>query len=78
MQITSGANLLDIVSKWPAADALFRRYDEKADVCLWCSCLFDTLEEIAKKYELDLNSIMREINDVATEENQANKYKNVL
>lgn len=64
--IMTDTTLLDVVSKWPATEAVFRRYDDKAGVCLCCSCLFDTLEEIAKKYELDLNSIMREINYVVT------------
>jgi iron-sulfur cluster repair protein YtfE (RIC family) len=63
--IKANTKLLDVVSKWPATEAVFRRYDDKAGVCLCCSCLFDTLEEIAKKHSLDLNNIMREINNVA-------------
>jgi len=76
--ITADATLLDIVSKWPATDTVFRRYDDVAGVCLCCNCLFDTVEEISKKYALDLSSIMREINDVITERNKVNEDKNVL
>jgi iron-sulfur cluster repair protein YtfE (RIC family) len=71
--VTADSTLLDIVSKWPATDAVFRRYDDQAGVCLCCSCLFDTLEEIAKKYELDLNGVLREINDIITKEKHTNK-----
>ncbi|MBN1473244.1 MAG: hypothetical protein JW914_01385 [Syntrophaceae bacterium] len=70
--VTADATLLDIVSKWPTTDAVFRRYDDLAGVCLCCNCLFDTIEEISQKYSFDLSSLMREINDVITERNQAN------
>lgn len=33
--------LLDIVSRWPDAETVIRRYDEQVGVCLCCTCRFD-------------------------------------
>lgn len=63
--ISADTILLDIVSRWPTTEAIFRRYDEKAGVCLCCSCLFDTLEDIASRFSLDLKALLHDIEEGA-------------
>lgn len=63
--IASDALLLDIVSRWPTTEAVFRRYDEKAGVCLCCTCLFNTLEDIASRFSLDLRVLLHDIEEAA-------------
>lgn len=73
VSITPDTVLLDIVSRWPETVNVIRRHDDKAGVCLCCSCLFDTLEAIAGKYSLNLAGIMREINDAVAGKSQVNE-----
>jgi hypothetical protein len=42
-------------------------------VCLCCTCLFDTIEDIAGKYHLDLAGFMRDIKDAAPEKSRSCK-----
>lgn len=39
--------ILDVVSRYRQAEAVFERYDEKAGVCLCCQALFDPLKDVA-------------------------------
>jgi hypothetical protein len=63
--ITADTIMLDIVSRWPATEAVFRRYDEKAGVCLCCTSLFDTLEDISSRFSLDLKGLLQDIEEAA-------------
>jgi hypothetical protein len=53
--------LLEIVSRWPETEAVFRRYDEQAGVCLCCTCLFESPGEIASRYGFDLKTLISDI-----------------
>ena len=44
---------------------LFRRYDAAAGVCLCCQALFDSLEAMARKYNLDLQKLMEDLRAAA-------------
>ncbi len=55
--------IIDIVYKYPQTEEIFRRYDEKAGCCVLCQHLFDTINELAVLYRLDLEEI---INNLAT------------
>ena len=48
--------LFDIIYRWRAAERIITAYEAQAGVCLRCHALFDTLEEAAKKYNLDLTN----------------------
>jgi len=60
--ISSSMTLLDIMSRHREAETVFRRYDEKAGVCLCCEALFDTLDQVADKYQLDIGRILEDLN----------------
>ena len=53
--------VLDIVSKYRQTEAIFKKYDDKAGVCLCCEALFDPLKDIADQYCLDLEEIMADL-----------------
>jgi hypothetical protein len=56
--------ILDIVSKYRETEAIFKKYDNKAGVCLCCEALFDSLKDIADKYCMNLEEIMNELKKV--------------
>jgi hypothetical protein len=51
--------LLEVVSRYRGSEEVFRRFDEKAGVCLCCKALFDSLETIAVTYHLDLEELLQ-------------------
>jgi hypothetical protein len=53
--------ILDIVSKYRETEVIFKKYDNRAGVCLCCKALFDPLKDIADKYCLNLEEIMTEL-----------------
>jgi len=57
--------LLDILSRWPGTEPVFRRYDEQAGVCICCNCLFDTVTDVAAKYSLDSDVFLSDIRKAA-------------
>ena len=53
--------ILDLVSKYRNTEAVFKQYDDKAGVCLCCHALFDSLEDLADKYGLDLEQFTADL-----------------
>jgi G3E family GTPase len=56
--------VLDIVSRYRATEAVFKRWDSQAGECICCQALFDTLQQVADRYRLDLDQLMAELNKV--------------
>lgn len=56
--------ILDIVSRYRQTEAIFKKYDKKAGVCLCCKALFDPLKDIADKYCLNLEDIMTDLKKI--------------
>jgi hypothetical protein len=63
--LTPDLTLLEVLSRWRQTEAVFRRYEQQAGVCLLCKALFDTLAEAAAKYGLDLEQLLGELQAVA-------------
>ena len=59
--------LLDIVSIYPETEAAFKAYDEQVGECLCCQRLFETVEQIADKYKLDLAELLAKLNATVTD-----------
>ena len=59
--ITPEMTLLEVVHQYRRTEAVFRRYEGEAQGCLLCHALFDTLEEAAAKYGLDLDRLLRDL-----------------
>jgi hypothetical protein len=60
--IRAEMTILDVVSRYRQAEAVFAKYDEKAGVCLCCEALFDPLQQIAERYGLDLEKLLADLN----------------
>jgi 4-alpha-glucanotransferase len=57
--------LLEVMFQWRASEAVFQAYEAQAGTCLRCHALFDTLEEAARKYNLNLNQLVADLNALA-------------
>lgn len=53
--------ILDILSRYRHTEAVFKQYDEKAGVCLFCQALFDPLKEVARRYGLNLSELILDL-----------------
>ncbi len=62
-KVSPEMTVLDILHRYPETEAVFRRYDERAGVCICCQALFKTLEELAEKYQLNLDQILKDLNE---------------
>ncbi len=60
-EITPGTTVLDIVAAEKRTEAVFRSYDKMAGECVLCNALFDTLEEVAHRYALDLPHLLKRL-----------------
>ncbi len=56
--ITPDMTVLDVVSKYRGTEEVFHRYDNQAGECVCCNALFDTLQEVADKYRLNLQELL--------------------
>ena len=57
--------VLDIVSQYRSTVAVFKNYDLKAGVCICCEALFEPLAEVASKYGLNLDDLIRDLKSAA-------------
>jgi len=57
--------VLDVVSKYRQTEAVFKRYDQKAGECICCQALFESLQDMATRYHLDLERLLSDLNKVA-------------
>ena len=63
--ITPEMTLLEVLHQHRQTEAVLRRYEGEAQGCLLCQALFDTLEEAAAKYGLDLERLLQDLREVA-------------
>ncbi len=59
--ITKEMTVLDILSQYQGAEAVFRRYDHLAGECICCNSLFETVEGICLQYNLNLEHLLSEL-----------------
>ena len=64
--VSSALTILDIVSAYPETETIFRRYDEQIGGCICCQSLFETVEQVAEKNNLDLVELLKALNLVIT------------
>ena len=65
MLIGKEQTVLDIVSKYQQTIDVFRHYDKEVGVCICCEALFDPLEQIARRYDIDLTKLLIDLNAAA-------------
>lgn len=63
--ISPEMTVLDIVAKFGNTQAVFKSYDTIAGECICCNALFDSLQQMATKYSLDLDTLLSDIETAA-------------
>lgn len=63
--ITSDMTVLDVVSGYSSTVEVFRRYDSLAGKCICCSSLFETVGDVARANGLDLEKLLRDLEEAA-------------
>jgi len=63
--ITPDMTLLEVLYQHRQTESVFRRYEGAAQGCLLCRALFDTLAEAAAKYGLDLDKLLKDLQEAA-------------
>ena len=56
--------VLDIISRFRSTEAVFKRWDSLAGECICCHALFDTVQQVADRYGLDLDQLMAELGEI--------------
>ena len=57
--------VLDVVSRYRQTEAVFKKYDKQAGECICCQALFESLQDMATRYRLDLERLLSDLNKVA-------------
>ena len=60
--ISAGMTVLEIVTDHPETEVVFKSYDERVGECICCQRLFETVQQVAEKYKLDLAEFLAELN----------------
>ncbi|MBI9079410.1 MAG: hypothetical protein JEY79_06685 [Pseudodesulfovibrio sp.] len=60
-RISRDMTLLDIVHRYPNTEAVFRSRDEQAGECLLCKALFETIDEVVRRYGLDRKQLLADL-----------------
>jgi hypothetical protein len=68
VKITPQMTVLDVVSHYRKAEAVFKRYDAAAGECICCNALFDSLGDVADKYCLDLARLITDLEQAVRED----------
>jgi hypothetical protein len=63
--VTPEMTLVEVMSQWRASEEIFKAFEPQAGTCLRCHALFLTLEEAARKYNLDLTKLLADLNALA-------------
>lgn len=53
--------VLDVVSKYRQTEAVFKQYDKQAGDCICCQALFYPLNDVAEKYGLELERLLKDL-----------------
>jgi len=59
--------VLDVVSRYRQTKAVFKKYDQKARVCIYCAALFDPISAVATRYGLPLKRLLADLKASASE-----------
>jgi hypothetical protein len=57
--------ILDVLSRYRHTEAVFRKYDQRTGECVCCNALFEPLRSLAEKYDLNLDNLLKELEESA-------------
>ena len=64
-QIRPEMIVLDVVYKYRQTEAVFKQYDQQAGECICCQALFESLQDVAARYNLDLEELLTDLETAA-------------
>ena len=59
------SQLWEIIFHHRATEAVFKQYEEETGQCLCCQHLFESLEDTARRYGLDLEEMLKRLDQAA-------------
>lgn len=59
-------SVLDVISNWGSTETIFQKYDQNAGECICCNSLFESLQEIAAKYNIDIELLINDLEMAVT------------
>ena len=59
--ISPRMTVLDVVSRFRETEAVFKSYDAQAGACICCEALFEPIEEAARRFGLNLEGLMSDL-----------------
>ncbi|MFK5925838.1 MAG: hypothetical protein QM483_04315 [Desulfuromusa sp.] len=65
-KISVNMTVLDIVSSYPGTEVIFKSYDERVGECICCQRLFETVQQVAEEYDLNLLELLEKLNSAVT------------
>jgi hypothetical protein len=67
--ITPETTVLELVEYYPETEAVFERYTKRIGICICCECLFCSLKDVARRYQLDFDELTARLNCVIASNN---------
>ena len=62
--ITQDMTVLDVVSRYRETEKVFKRYDKRLGICICCEALFEPLENVSKRYNIDIEELIHDLNQI--------------
>ena len=59
--LSPATSILDVVSRFRQTEHVFKEYDEIAGECICCQALFESLEDVARRYGFDLDRFLSDL-----------------
>jgi hypothetical protein len=53
--------VIDIIARYRETEKVFKKFDEKAGVCICCEALFDTIQVVSERFNLELESLLSDL-----------------
>ena len=53
--------VIDIITRYRETEKVFKKFDEKAGVCICCEALFDTIQVVSERFKLELESLLSDL-----------------
>ncbi|MHB8121956.1 MAG: hypothetical protein ACYDG4_07350 [Desulfuromonadaceae bacterium] len=62
--VTTETTVFELIELYPETELVFEHYTRRVGICICCEALFCTLREVADRYEIDIDELMRRLNSV--------------
>ena len=72
-KINPDMSVLDVLSTCRETEGVFREFDENAGKCICCDDLFASVRDAAAKYRLDLDTLVKRLNETVEDEQGTKK-----